>query len=263
MLFDFEIVILLFKKKKVNQFSPLSTNQPNPIQPAQPNNKKKMAALFSFPDDFFPKVIFTLNESVEDQVPIISHQTKVSLYAYFPTSPPRGDKREKEMEKDKEEEEAAAAIERINVREKKVQELLSLSFSKLFQAISLYEQVRSTHGHEINGKKKILLLDMPLERQFACQAPDYRSICTPDSAYLDTFNISNGHVKFIYLHSNGSLYAVYKTPTSIHVDLMQDLDDYLAEKSGVAEKSGDRVISLLPPVSPTSRTSRDLVTIFL
>ena len=206
------------------------------------------ASLFSFPDDFFPKVIFTLNELVEDQVPIISHQTKVSLYAYFPASSPREEEEEETVA-------AAAAIERINVREKKVQELLSLSFSKLFQAISLYEQVRSTHGHHCSGEKNILLLDMPLERQFACQAPDYRSICTPESAYLDTFNISNGHVKFIYLHSNGSLYAVYKTPTSIHVDLMQDLDDYLAEKSG------DRVTMHLP--LPPSRTSRDLVTIFL
>ena len=134
------------------------------------------------------------------------------------------------------------------------EEILHLTFSELYSAISLYEETREKYGGE---RKKIILFDMPLERQYACDAPDYRKLCHPCSAYLEYFNESNGNVKYIFLDDrSNNLYSVYKTPESIHVNSLESFDEFISrhkEETTITEKTD---------FSDLVQVSRELVTVY-
>jgi hypothetical protein len=111
-------------------------------------------------------------------------------------------------------------------------------------------------------------LELPLERQFAGEAPNYRSILTlPETAYLDDFdaNVHNMTAKFVFLHNNGNLYYVYKNMTrkTMFVNILEDYEDYLKRKGiecGFKDEEEDAGDDKEPVVFPP-RVSIDSISI--
>jgi len=114
------------------------------------------------------------------------------------------------------------------------------------RAVALFEEIRETHGVIIYSKKTIRL-DLPLERQYACESPDYRTLLTVPQSYILEYS-SPRYSKFIYLHENGNIYHVYENENSMWVDLL-----YEFEYTDTLPRHADLVI---PPLIP-----RELVTV--
>jgi hypothetical protein len=121
-----------------------------------------------------------------------------------------------------------------------------LDASIVNKAVALFEEIREKHGAMLHSEKMIIL-DLPLEREFACKAPDYKKILTVPQSYIVDYSCS-GYSKFAYLHENGRIYYVYKNDNSMWVNLLQELNplDISICLSGF----------FLPP-----KISKDLVTI--
>jgi hypothetical protein len=88
------------------------------------------------------------------------------------------------------------------------------------RAVALFEEIREIHGVIVYSKKTIYL-DLPLERQFACESPDYREILTVPQSYILDYSCSRLS-KFVYLHENGNIYYVYDNENSMWVDLLYE-----------------------------------------
>jgi hypothetical protein len=94
------------------------------------------------------------------------------------------------------------------------------------KAIALYYAVCERYGVECTYRdgvrKRAITLSMPIERSFAVESPNYNEILVPESAYVEYVNPENGSAKFVYLHSDGNLYSVYKSKKSMFVNLMSN-----------------------------------------
>jgi len=154
-----------------------------------------------------------------------------------------------------------------------VENLVSLKYEQVYRAISRFEECRESIGissimTKSSYTKKQIFLELPLERQFAGEAPNYRSILTlPETAYLDDFdaNVHNMTAKFVFLHNNGNLYYVYKNMTrkTMFVNILEDYEDYLKRKGiecGFKDEEEDADDDKEPVVFPP-RVSIDSISI--